>query len=99
MATPASDNKELIRRYFAAVDEQDWETFNDLFEEDVVLHQGGEDIPGRGTLQGNPQGVSRGVLGPLTRHQGNCRRGQEGRRPSRAYRRSRRGVPRDRANG
>lgn len=47
MATTTQENTELVRRYLEAVDEQDWETFDDLLAEDVVLHQGGEDIPGQ----------------------------------------------------
>lgn len=47
MATRTRQNEEIVRRYIEAIDERDWETFADFLADDVVVHQGDEDISGQ----------------------------------------------------
>lgn len=47
MATP-QENKELVRRHFEALNEQDWERCADTLTADIAFHQSGETHHGVG---------------------------------------------------
>lgn len=55
MSSPTNENKDLLRRHFEAVNDQDWTGCADTLAEDVVFHQADNTHQGADWLTGHYQ--------------------------------------------